>query len=125
MEYDQTIISTIRLWIEARKAVNEYTKRLVLDTANCGVNCSELKKNAVLFEIMQQHLQQANQHESDLLDMIDNKKIPSVLRNFIEARFDKGCASCWLTEVNNKHSDCQKKIDRYFRTQSDLLQYKS
>lgn len=44
---------------------------------------------------------------------------------WLETLKDKGCNSCWLTSNPIKlHEGCKKKIDRYFKVEEDLYNYK-
>lgn len=95
-------------WAEARASASENT-RLMLES-----NFSKL-----VMEECAKRMKRLNYCELELLSLTQD--LPQPLRNYMEARLDKGCASCWLTSSLPAHSECRRKIDRYFQTEEDLF----
>lgn len=65
-------------------------------------------------------------HAADkaVFDLTLTDTTPTVIREFVEAELDKGCPMCWFSSATTTdHPDCTFKIDRWFRTRKNLIEF--
>lgn len=49
---------------------------------------------------------------------------PSCLKAHFEAIDDYACGRCWMSSnKTNLHTECEKKIDKFFKTRKDLIEF--
>lgn len=109
---EEMVLNTIRVWAQARKAVQPNASQLI-DSNHCAeVSRACADRMAVLCEA-----------EAALVELTGRKNLPIVLVAHLEACEDKGCPRCWLSSRGPDHDDCRVKIDRWFRTQDSLYTY--
>jgi hypothetical protein len=49
----------------------------------------------------------------------------SALVRYLEARADTACGTCWTSSSMPQHPECQKKIDKFFKTEDELFRFAS
>jgi hypothetical protein len=110
MQDSEYVKHSIWEWSEAKAAAKENTTLMT----ESGFSESVMNECA-------KRMERLGYAETGLMEIQAN--IPQPLQNFIDARQDKGCMSCWLSSAGPKHPDCRKKIDRFFQTEKDLFCY--
>lgn len=110
--YEEYINEQMWKWAEARRIAKLNTTLMLEGNYDNKVMLECASRMKVLQEC-----------EAALLDLGVRDKIPQQLRNYIDARLDKGCSLCWFSSSGEKHADCRKKIDRYFDTEETLAVY--
>src|ERR1035437_91327 len=111
MEEKEYVTHLLWEWSEARSAANENTDLMVKS------NFSQ-----TVMEECAHRMKRLQYCEEEMLEL--SNVIPQELKNFIDARHDKGCSYCWLSSIrSSQHRDCARKIARYFQTEKDLYFY--
>ena len=106
--------------------MKEITKRSIFEWAAARAAASEnthlMLENNFSQPVMEEcakRMKRLDYCESEILSL--TQELPQPLKNYMEARLDKGCASCWLSSSFPVHSECKSKIDRYFQTEEELF----
>ncbi len=107
---DQYVLNTIRLWAEALRKANENSTLLIENSS--PETMDECARRMVVVD----------GYERDLVDIGVRDGLPQPLTNYLNARADKGCPSCWHSS-GSQHDDCRRKIARFFRTRDDLMRF--
>ena len=110
MEESEYISRLIWEWAEARAAADENTKLMV-----------ERDFSAAVMEECAKRMKRLGYAEDEMLLLTHS--IPQELQNYIDARIDSACSICWTSVFGPKHSECGRKIDRFFLSQEKLYEY--
>lgn len=110
MEESEFVSQTIRQWAEAHQAAQR----------NPGVMIESNFSQPVMEECAAR-MKKLEYAEDEMLSL--NRAIPQALQNHMDARADRACSSCWFSSRGPKHPECRSKIDRFFRTRTELYNY--
>lgn len=110
MEETEFVTHTIWQWAEAHAVAQNNPRELIESDFSESVS-QECVKRMKRLELC----------ENEMLSLTHS--IPQALQNYMNAREDSACSSCWLSSMGPKHQDCGRKIDRFFRTREELYEY--
>jgi hypothetical protein len=109
---DKKIYDALRDWLEAKKAVEPNAHLITKSNFNAKVmdECAERMKTL-------------DQCLETLYDLETRKDLPNELVVFLRSRHDISCGCLLSSSMSNHHTECERKMNHYFRSQESLMRY--
>jgi hypothetical protein len=99
-------------WSKAKAAVKPNAQLIV-----------ESNFDTVVMEACARHMKIFQTCEAALIELTGRQGLPSALVRYLEARADTACGTCWTSSSMPQHPECQKKIDKFFKTEDELFRF--
>ena len=110
---DKIIYEALRAWATAYDAASTNSSLILRESSD------------EVLQLCAERMQELQRREQVLLDLEGQKGLPKPLVSFLSAKNDIACASCMYSSAGPVHTECQRRIDVYFRAVDNLYVYAS